>query len=385
MNSLLYLSKGELFCTQEHSTFVVECQAIEQYKTNLQEIRQRKEWKTQGSGAMFMGTATYDNNTGDEGIFPAAAVMSEDNHIIYCACLQNGTAIYSKSLIDPRKQEGLVLRKNDLSVYDMDYDSANNRLAISASTQGYERHLAILPLEDANIHFLTEGDCHDSNPSFDPNHSEILYYDSCGFAYNQQENLVGLGPKGICRLNLKTGELKTIMENQHYDFFNPKMDKEGNLYCIQRPYKTFHEAFSFKELLLAPVKILRAIIGWLDFFTQRYTGESLRSTTGSNPAKMKQKSDEELFIEGNLVNVKRALAENQKSGDKYPGIVPQSWTLIKMTPDGTISTLKKGVLSYALRADGVLFYANGRHLVEHTPECAEKSLYEGTLITKIIC
>ncbi|MEG0483158.1 MAG: hypothetical protein RR569_08630, partial [Acinetobacter sp.] len=138
------------------------------------------------------------------------------------------------------------------------------------------------------------------------------------------------------------------------------------------------------DIVFAPFKIIRAIVGWLDFFTQRYTGESLKTTSGHNPAKTQQKSEEELFVEGNLIKAQQNLERNKKAGEKYPGMIPNSWELIKMTPSGDMTTLKKGVMSFALKNDSI-FFSNGQYLVEITPDQNEKLLVEAKLISKIIC
>ena len=386
MNQLLYISKGELFWQQEERGTTLACQAIEKYKSNLREISQRKEWKTKGAGALFMGLSTSNGEEflGTTGTLVSDAVFTEEGEFIYSALLDTGTAIYSKPLSQCENYEGLILRKNDLKVYDMAYDQKNNRLAIAASTLSYDRHIAILGIDSAHIDFLTEGDSLDGNPYFDPKNPDQLYYDSCGFAYGEHGNILGVGAKEICRLNLQSGALDTILENNKFDFIKPQVDLEGNLYFIQKPYHSFaNTSFSFKNLLLAPVKIIKALVGWLDFFTTRYAGESLK-TTGANPAKMKQKSEEEIFIEGNLINAQKTLTENQKSGEKFPGIAPKSWELMKMTRDGKISSIKKGVLAYRLSKDDEIFYSNGKHLIKISPQKSEELICEANLITKII-
>ena len=99
---------------------------------------------------------------------------------------------------------------------------------------------------------------------------------------------------------------------------------------------------------------------------------------------MKQKSEEEIFIEGNLINAQKTLTENQKSGEKFPGIAPKSWELMKMTRDGKISSIKKGVLAYRLSKDDEIFYSNGKHLIKISPQKSEELICEANLITKII-
>lgn len=386
MSSLLYLSNNNLYVFDENKTTAVPCQAIDQYKKNLVEIQQRKDWKTKGTGAQFMGAYAHNDEADLNHIFPTDAVLTSDQKIMYSACLQDGVSINIKSLSNLQETEGLVLRKNDFVVQDMAYDESKRRLALSVNTDHYERHICILPLDANRTQFLTEGECQDSNPCFDPRDTMQLYYDSCGLGIG--EHRIVYSPKEICHLDMGTGELETVIADAKFDFFKPKMDGLGNLYFIKRPY--IREGYNnspvttFKDIIFAPFKIIRAIVGWLDFFTQRYTGESLKTTSGNNPAKSQQKSEEELFVEGNLIKSQQNLERNQKLGEKYPGTIPNSWELIKMTPSGEMTTLKKGVMSFALKGDSI-FYSNGKYLIELDANQNEKSCVEAKLISKIIC
>ena len=386
MSSLFYLSNQNLYLLDGNKSITVPCQAIDQYKKNLVEIQQRKEWKTKGTGAQFMGNFSQDDQVDLNHIFPTDVVLTSDHKMIYTACLQEGTSINIKSLNDLQETEGLILRKNDFVVQDMAYDEAKKRLALSVNSNGYERHICILPLDANRTQYLTEGDCQDSNPCFDPQDTMQLYYDSCGLAYG--EHRIAYSPKEIYHLDMGTGELQTVASDPKFDFFKPKMDSLGNLYFIKRPYSrdgSHHSPVTtIKDIIFAPFKIIRAIVGWLDFFTQRYTGESLKTTSGNNPAKSQQKSEEELFVEGNLIKAQQNLERNQKSGEKYPGMIPKSWELVKMSPTGEMTTLKRGVMSFALK-DDTIFYSNGKYLIELDADQNEHLRIEAKLISKIIC
>lgn len=386
MSSLFYLSNQNLYLLDGNKSITVPCQAIDQYKKNLVEIQQRKEWKTKGTGAQFTGNFSQDDQVDLNHIFPTDVVLTSDHKMIYTACLQEGTSINIKSLNDLQETEGLILRKNDFVVQDMAYDEAKKRLALSVNSNGYERHICILPLDANRTQYLTEGDCQDSNPCFDPQDTMQLYYDSCGLAYG--EHRVAYSPKEIYHLDMGTGELQTVASDPKFDFFKPKMDSLGNLYFIKRPYSrdgSHHSPVTtIKDIIFAPFKIIRAIVGWLDFFTQRYTGESLKTTSGNNPAKSQQKSEEELFVEGNLIKAQQNLERNQKSGEKYPGMIPKSWELVKMSPTGEMTTLKRGVMSFALK-DDTIFYSNGKYLIELDADQNEHLRIEAKLISKIIC
>lgn len=386
MSSLFYLSNQNLYLLDGNKSITIPCQAIDQYKKNLVEIQQRKEWKTKGTGAQFMRNNLQEDETDLNHIFPTDVCLTSDHKMIYTACLQEGTSINIKSILDLQETEGLILRKNDFVVQDMAYDEAKKRLALSVNTHGYERHICILPLDANRTQYLTEGECQDSNPCFDPSDSTQLYYDSCGLAYGEQR--IAFSPKEIFHLDMATGELETIVSDAKFDFFKPQMDTLGNLYFIKRPYSRdgYHHSplTTFKDLIFAPFKIIRAVVGWLDFFTQRYTGESLKTTSGNNPAKSQQKSEEELFVEGNLIKAQQNLERNQKSGEKYPGMIPKTWELVKMSPSGEMTTLKRGVMSFALQ-DNIVFYSNGKYLVEMDANQNESLRVEAKLISKIIC
>ncbi|WP_180644517.1 hypothetical protein [Acinetobacter bereziniae] len=386
MSSLFYLSNQNLYLLDGNKSITVPCQAIDQYKKNLVEIQQRKEWKTKGTDAQFTGNFSQDDQVDLNYIFPTDVVLTSDHKMIYTACLQEGTSINVKSLNDLQETEGLILRKNDFVVQDMAYDEAKKRLALSVNSNGYERHICILPLDANRTQYLTEGDCQDSNPCFDPQDTMQLYYDSCGLAYG--EHRIAYSPKEIYHLDMGTGELQTVASDPKFDFFKPKMDSLGNLYFIKRPYSrdgSHHSPVTtIKDIIFAPFKIIRAIVGWLDFFTQRYTGESLKTTSGNNPAKSQQKSEEELFVEGNLIKAQQNLERNQKSGEKYPGMIPKSWELVKMSPTGEMTTLKRGVMSFALK-DDTIFYSNGKYLIELDADQNEHLRIEAKLISKIIC
>ncbi|KXZ67245.1 hypothetical protein AVENLUH5627_02225 [Acinetobacter venetianus] len=164
------------------------------------------------------------------------------------------------------------------------------------------------------------------------------------------------------------------------------MGKNGQLYYLKRPYQgQNYSGSSIKDILMAPFKILRAIFGWLDFFTQRYTGESLKSTSGANPAKARQKSEEELFVEGNLIKAQKTLQQNQNAGEKFAGVIPRNWELVQQSASGEQKVLKKGVLSYALGADDSVYYSNGKYLMSINADQTEQMLVEAKLIHKIMC
>lgn len=117
-----------------NKSITVPCQAIDLYKKNLVEIQQRKDWKTKGTGAQFMGALSQNDEVDLNHIFPTDVALTADHKMIYTACLQEGTSINIKSLTDLQETEGLVLRKNDFVVQDMAYDESKAFSTIRSHT-----------------------------------------------------------------------------------------------------------------------------------------------------------------------------------------------------------------------------------------------------------
>ena len=110
------------------------------------------------------------------------------------------------------------------------------------------------------------------------------------------------------------------------------------------------------DILMFPVRIIKAIGGFLSVFSMAFGGEPLR-TGGKNPAKSKTADEREAFIEGNMIK-----AEKQLSGDADDGIIPSDWELVKRDKSGNITVLKKRIMDYRLLSDGDILYSNGSRI-----------------------
>lgn len=382
MKAFSYIAEKSFNYIVDNKRVPITFRALEDYKKNIESIRRKKDWKSQGESHFLMADP-FSQVDELEHSYITDVFMKDSSTVIYTARLYDGSAVYSKPLLEGIEAESLILRKENIIIHDVDYEPNKQRLALACGAIGtYEKHISILGVESGRLQEITEGKCMDSNPTFDKKNGDILYYDSCGFGYDERAGLL-TGPREINKLNLSTGDLDTLIGDDNNDYFKLQMDADGNLYCLKRPYKgKKHAGMSLKDMAMVPVKLVRAIFSWLDFFTQRYTGDSLKKTTGgNNPAKLQQKSPEDIFIEGNLIESQKMLNINKQAGDKFPGTIPKSWELVKINADGNTETIEKGVLSFLI-TDDVLLFSNGKHLLQH--KNGETSLLqEDKLISKV--
>jgi len=360
MNQTVFLSEGRINILElapgGPAIRTLTCMVAEKYRARIREINLRKEWKQSGTGAQFAGTYQLNEPVLDIRTPIAGLSKGVDERLIYSINFETGGGIYYKH---PNNEDSETHIRADAAVrfYELDVNSLGC-IAVSCAENYAERHIALIQPDNNSYQIITEGECSDCNPKWSLKDENVLYYDSAGIGYGNTGYMSGLGPRSIYRINTKTGELDEVLPGDKYEYSHPFEDKEGNLYFIRRPYTT-KSGMSIIDYLTAPFKILRAIGGWLDFFSRRYTGESLK-TSGANPAKANTKSPQQIFIDGNLIEAEKNLKKN--ASDKNPGYAPRDWELVVMAPGGEEKVLHKSVMSYCVTQEGII-YSNGKYII----------------------
>ena len=363
MKQIAFLAEDRInILSETDGKFVAQplnCTIAEKYREREREIRLKNEWKQSGRGAMFTGAYLDSEHAIDIRLPIVGLSQGVDERFVYSINFEKGGGIYFKHP-NPEELETPILVHISTNFFELDVNSSS-KLAVSCAENYLERHIALLRTDSTHLQYITEGDCCDCNPKWSLKGENVLYYDSAGIGYNNAGHFAGFGPRSIYRLNTETGELDEVLEHPEFDYCYPFEDKDGSLYFIRRPHKQPRSTMTVIDILTAPFKILRALGGMLDLFTRRHTGESLKSS-GANPAKLNQKSQEQIYIDGNLLEAEKTLKKNAAAGDKNPGYAPQSWELVVRTPNGEEKVLHKSVMSYCLTPNGIV-YSNGKYIV----------------------
>jgi len=371
MFEVFYVSDGELYRAANGDSQRILCGAIDNYRQTVMEIHKRHEWKTQGAGAHFMGTAAPKLEAEDIHTGVEAVVSVNGEGLIYASTLETACAIYAKNPKDAKAGEKYIAKLVDTRIYHMDYDPVDQRLVVSASEGYLEKHLALCGVDRANYRMITEGECVDITPSFSLKDPNMIYFSSAGF-YMDRGRAIYSG-YAVCKYDLVRNELCEVLADETHDFLYPRQTADGKLYCIRRKKQSpGRGGASLSDVILAPVRFLRAVFGWANFFSQRYSGESLiKGKGGPNPAKNREKNPREIFIEDNLIDAEKALKENKLAGETFPGIAPKSWELISIDTGGDITVIKCGVLNYTFDKNGGLVYSNGKYILRVLPDGEE--------------
>lgn len=383
MEKIICVSEKKFTIFENGKQKEIESAAITRYREALRSIQQRNEWKSSGAGARFTGTeaehVNFDNNNINAHI--SGLTRYDEKSALYAVNSDGVGGLYIITPDSPDEPERLILSRNNTTIDTLSIK--DGKCAASIGGIGDEAHLTIITLPDGRYEELTDGDTREEYPSFSCARNGI-YFSAVGFARNQTGALVAFSPRGIGFYDLGKREIEDVLESDKSDFLRPRDDENGNLYYIKRPYGTKSSNTDILiDILMFPIRIIKGIGGFLNAFTTLFGGESLRTNSANRAEKAKQKSEKELFIDGNKINAEKAIKENAQRGEKYPGIIPHSWELIKKTPDGTETVIYRGVLDYALCKDSSVIVSNGRALLRCTADGNQELIGKCRLATDI--
>lgn len=347
----------KIFCISDGAIYRIDtgkpeqltCGRIKDYLHAVNEMKKRDEWKTTGKGARFMQVEEKEYDT--EGEF-LRSLSGDGKRLIYGTFIDNVGGLYFK---DPDSGDETYIFANQ-TVDPGRVSCRDGRYCFDAGEGGYERHIAWLSADNGGVDQLTEGFTSESCPFISRRDPDTVYYTAMGYAQNSVGTVVEKSPCAVAMYSAKTGELTDVLSDPEYDYIKPSDDVQGSIYCIRRKYEpTRRKSNIGADILMFPIRLVKAIGGFLSIFSMRYGGEPLR-TGGNNPARSREADERELFVEGNLIKAKR-ISDADNSDE---GIIPSEWTLIRHAPDGSDTVLIKGVMDYTLLDDGTVIYSDGR-------------------------
>lgn len=379
---ILYTSENKIFSYDETEKALTEipCGKIAKYRETVRTIQQRKEWKTSGTGANFMGMATADMIDPDDMPVRITGLGVHGDELVYGVNLEGVGSVYHRSLDPSDDVEGLVRASNEF-VFGA-FDVKDGRLAVSMGG-GRFLHIAVMDMNGRYDEY-TDGDTIEENPCWAAKKNGV-YFSTAGYAYDR--NGVVSGPRSIAYLDLDKKSMSEIIADENYDYLHVCQDKNGDLYYIRQPYggEKPRGGITFKDVVMFPYRLIKGLFGFLNFFTTIFGGESLKTGGASaNGAKAKQRSQKDMIIEGNVINAEKLDKINEANGDKTAGIMPASRVLIRRTADGSEDIIKKGVLDYALEGDGSVIVSNGRHLLRIDRDGNETHIAKAKLAVNLV-
>lgn len=398
-SSFYYIRDGKMYRFNGEKSKEISSWVLDSYISKVRSRAEQNEWKYNGQGAAFTGSAMPHASASEavSSIFSRVNCLGEyKGNLLYSIDIDSTNGIYRKST--ESESEGIVLCSSSTAY--RSFDIKGDRLVASAAFAG-ESHIGVLDLTTGRFDTYTEGHVRDSLPVWSATDSNKIYFCSAGLPENEKtapdeknaprgisqmvdemysSSSVTLGPSAICLLDISEGRLDELLSDNGFNFTSPFSAPDGSLYYIRRPYKYNSGGSSFgclADILMLPVRLFQALFGFLNVFSAKYSGKTLSRSD------VKQKSDDQLMIDGNLINAERELKENARRGDKNPGIIPRSWELRRLDKDGNDTLIRSGVVAYKLCTDGSILISNGSHILRVDENGREEKLLAADKVTFI--
>ena len=349
----------------------LESAYINKYRENVLRDAKSREWKKKTDVMMseeyyFEMEDTSRVEWKITGISPAV----ESDSVYYSFWVNETSAIYKKNVQDKEKTESHFLSSSDMDLSDICLSDSGEIVGV-VQTRQYASDIAVFSKNGGDYKCVTAGDSLDENPSFTSDGK--IVFNSYAVCRDGNNNFVGYMPSDIYRLDPVTMNAEPIISERKLSYIKPVMDSKGRLYCISKPDEK-KEGNVLLDILLIPVRIVQAIVGFIAAFVTCFAQKPLVS--GSTAKQLgdgetsKGKDGKKVKINNHLLNVEKQLQRNKKYAEG--GFIPRSWKLLRIDPDengvlenGTEYELAHGVADFCLiEEDGKnrLIYTNGKHI-----------------------
>ncbi len=365
-----FIDKEQLCVFEDGKIEKYESAYITRYRENSKRDQKNREWKKNSDKMLY-----EDYFEGSERVRAEITSLSpttEKNKLLYTFTVNETSGIYYKYTDDEKKTEAHFLSSNEESFRDLSMNEGGEIFG-TAQRDTITSDIALFSKLGGDYKSVTGGDSKDENP-FYKGKGDILF-NSYGVGRNLENEFVAYMPSEILKLNVHSMEIETLVSDGKNSYIKPILDGDGNLYCIRKPNAEREKRNGFLEILLVPVRIVEAIVGFVSAFVNIFAGKPLvggnKRTRGGNSA-AKNAEQNKLFLHNQTIQVDKELKKNEKSEES--GFIPRSWKLIKIPKENddfsvrydpaTAEELAHGVADFCLTEENTLVYTNGKRIFE---------------------
>ncbi len=362
-----FLSDGKLFVKSGDSAprllespFAAERVAREQQRS------ERHAWKGAGRDPQdtFNARVVWGRQAGGQGKAEDAAPVvrhlaagTAPDEILYVLEMSASSGLFRQNVATG--EERRIFHRQEFLCGGLSCDPVTGEIVFSAADRSGLANLERLGSDRASDHDLTDGEARDTLPAHVPGGAGALVFQSAGAGRDGDGHLLAFGPAAILKFNPTTHCLETLVEHEACDYLAPRLDREGNLWFIRRPYQDFARPGLGAQLLnfvLMPYHLGCAVFGFLDAFTRIFGRASLRHAGG--PETQRPPARRWVQIHETSLDLHQALKRHAK-GDDSASLVPASWELIRRSADGVEESIASKIACYTLGDDGSVLYSNG--------------------------
>lgn len=383
----VFLSEGDLFLKEENGDAVeIESQFAREALERASARSDRQGWKGQGreQDGMYNAATVWGRQAArteqDHPVIRTVARGPADDELLYTLAMSASSGLFRYNLAS--REEYRLFHRQDFDGCGLTCHRPTKQVIMSSRNKEYLGKLELFDEATRRRSQMTDGDGHDSNPSYDPRSPDVVYFQSSGVARNEQGLIVALGPAAIHKLERGTGAMTTLLEDTRWDYLQPRMDGRGALYFIRRPYAARDDLSllqKLKSFVLLPFHLASAIFGFLDAFSRMFAKQSLRPAGAGKEIPLAR--SRYATFHDTTIALEKVLNKGDKLDDSVQ-VVPATWELVRLDAAGEETVLAKHVVSYDLGPDDTLIYSDGLRVWQAGAN--PKKLYQGKIIQSVV-
>ena len=183
-NSFYYIQDGKMYRFNGENSKEISSWVLDSYISKVRSRAEQNEWKYNGQGAAFTGSAMPHASASEavSSIFSRVNCVGEyKGNLLYSIDIDSTNGIYRKSA--ESESEGIVLCSSSTAY--RSFDIKGDRLVASAAFAG-ESHIGVLDLTTGRFDTYTEGHVRDSSPVWSATDSNKIYFCSAGLPENEK-------------------------------------------------------------------------------------------------------------------------------------------------------------------------------------------------------
>jgi len=330
---LAYICQGQLYVQGDGDGQILESPFGRSLRDRAIQIYNRHTWKTQGRGGQALSGAIRAPAERDPGEFRIAITSVarglNPGELLYTLETDEISGVFAR---DDAGIEQRLFHTADFRVRHLDAHPDGGEFAVSIYHRDGSANLAVLKADGSDLTEVTDGESVDEAPRWAPGPGRRLVFQSAGLARDPRGRHIGCGPSSVQQLDLDTGEISYLVQDDNFDFLCPRIAADGTLYYIRRPNcrapQSATPLAALEHTVLLPFRIMWVIGKLIDLFVERHTGQPLFA------------------------------AKDAPGGTVKP---PSSWLLMCQAAQSAdkAETVADGVLSFDLAADGSVVYSDG--------------------------
>lgn len=324
-------------------------------------------WKGRSGVWGNMGMAPPDMSQWNDGIprqevrFCGLASGDDATQLYYVLDLGGVGGLFKYDLA--KGYESRLMHREGFTTPDLSRHSKTGEVAITMGRDGL-RAIAIGENDGRLLKNVTVSDGLDEVPAWVDDGSQRIVYQSLAYQRDDQGYHQGISTYRIEMLDLEKEDISTVHEEEGFDLLQPRMQADGTLYFVRRPYKSGPPPRAFiedvKDIFMFPFRLLGAIFHFLNFFSTMFSGKPL--TTGLGQREQSPNETRRLMLWGHMIDTRRAMARAAKEG-KAARLVPSDWELIRRDTAGNETVLADHVMCYDVNAAGDVLYTDGSRIM----------------------